>query len=170
MRISYLLTRCFLRAYTLFSSALMIKKLRYYARFTVVCLLLNNRDIISTLKDELAALVSEYITIYRPTDAAEWQLVLQEVSSFTDVSGPGREKPLQLGTRLVEELWLILILSCACCLPGGEKITSSQRQWGIFTSREAPSDECGHFCCPGQGRVFIHKDEVAGGHSCRKLS
>ncbi|KAG0362186.1 hypothetical protein BGZ54_008739 [Gamsiella multidivaricata] len=66
------------------SSALMIKKLRYYARFTVVCLLLNNRDIISTLKDELAALVKEYIAIYRPPDAAEWQLVVQEISSFTD--------------------------------------------------------------------------------------
>ena len=63
----------------------MIKKLRYYARFTVVCLLLNNRDIISTLKEELATLVTEYITMYRPPDAAEWQLVLQEVSSFTDV-------------------------------------------------------------------------------------
>ncbi|GJJ75156.1 hypothetical protein EMPS_07514 [Entomortierella parvispora] len=66
------------------SSALMIKKLRYYARFTVVCLLLNNRDIISTLKDELAALVNEYVTMYRPPDASEWQLVLQEISSFTD--------------------------------------------------------------------------------------
>ncbi|KAF8979128.1 hypothetical protein BGZ46_005773 [Entomortierella lignicola] len=62
----------------------MIKKLRYYARFTVVCLLLNNRDIISTLKDELAALVREYISIYRPPDAAEWELVVQEVTSFTD--------------------------------------------------------------------------------------
>ncbi|KAF8940830.1 hypothetical protein BGZ58_004519 [Dissophora ornata] len=66
------------------SAALMIKKLRYYARFTVVCLLLNNRDIIATLKDELAVLVNEYVSVYRPTDAAEWQLVLQEVSSFID--------------------------------------------------------------------------------------
>ncbi|KAI1321320.1 hypothetical protein EDD11_006657 [Mortierella claussenii] len=66
------------------SSALMIKKLRYYARFTVVCLLLNNRDILPTLKEELAALVKEYTTIYRPPDAAEWQLVVQEVASFTD--------------------------------------------------------------------------------------
>ncbi|KAF9436436.1 hypothetical protein BGZ76_003998 [Entomortierella beljakovae] len=66
------------------SSALMIKRLRYYARFTVVCLLLNNRDIISTLKDELAALVKEYILIYKPPDASEWQLVVQEISSFTD--------------------------------------------------------------------------------------
>jgi hypothetical protein len=63
----------------------MIKKLRYYARFTVVCLLLNNREIISTLKEELATLIKEYIDIYRPSDAAEWQLVLQEVSTFTNV-------------------------------------------------------------------------------------
>ncbi|KAG0199294.1 hypothetical protein BGX28_007423 [Mortierella sp. GBA30] len=63
---------------------LMIKKLRYYARLTVVCLLLNNRDNISILKDELAALVDEYITTYKPTDASEWQLVLQEVTAFID--------------------------------------------------------------------------------------
>ncbi|KAF9418564.1 hypothetical protein BGZ94_009661 [Podila epigama] len=66
------------------NSALMIKKLRYYARFTVVCLLLNNRDIIAALKEELTALVKEYITIYRLSDASDWQLVLQEVTSFTD--------------------------------------------------------------------------------------
>jgi hypothetical protein len=63
----------------------MIKKLRYYARFTVVCLLLNNRDVISTLKEELSALVKEYIATFRPQDAAEWQLVVQEISAFTDV-------------------------------------------------------------------------------------
>ncbi|KAG0244540.1 hypothetical protein BGW41_007303 [Actinomortierella wolfii] len=67
------------------SSALMIKKLRYYARFTVVCLLLNNRDITSTLKAELGALINEYIAMYRPPDAAEWNLVLQEVSAFTEI-------------------------------------------------------------------------------------
>ncbi|KAG0334729.1 hypothetical protein BG004_000289 [Podila humilis] len=66
------------------SSALMIKKLRYYARFTVVCLLLNNRDIMTSLKEELTDLVNEYITVYRPPDASDWQLVLQEVSSFTN--------------------------------------------------------------------------------------
>ncbi|KAG0075779.1 hypothetical protein BGZ92_002724, partial [Podila epicladia] len=65
------------------SSALMIKKLRYYARFTVVCLLLNNRDIMTSLKEELTDLVNEYITVYRPPDASDWQLVLQEVTSFT---------------------------------------------------------------------------------------
>ncbi|KAF8933562.1 hypothetical protein BGZ52_007328 [Haplosporangium bisporale] len=65
-------------------SALMIKKLRYYARFTVVCLLLNNRDIMASLKEELTDLVNEYITVYRPPDASDWQLVLQEVTSFTN--------------------------------------------------------------------------------------
>ncbi|KAG0028881.1 hypothetical protein BGZ82_008221 [Podila clonocystis] len=67
------------------SSALMIKKLRYYARFTVVCLLLNNRDIMASLKEELTDLVNEYITVYRPPDASDWQLVLQEVTSFTNI-------------------------------------------------------------------------------------
>ncbi|KAF9391216.1 hypothetical protein CPB97_007185 [Podila verticillata] len=66
------------------SSALMIKKLRYYARFTVVCLLLNNRDIMASLKEELKDLVNEYITVYRPPDASDWQLVLEEVTSFTN--------------------------------------------------------------------------------------
>ncbi|KAF9921451.1 hypothetical protein FBU30_008494 [Linnemannia zychae] len=66
------------------NSSLMIKKLRYYARFTVVCLLLNKGEIITTLKEELADLVKEYINMYRPPDAAEWQLVLQEVSTFTN--------------------------------------------------------------------------------------
>lgn len=68
-----------------YSSALMIKKLRYYARFTVVCLLLNNRDIMASLKEELKDLVNEYITVYRPPDASDWQLVLEEVTSFTNV-------------------------------------------------------------------------------------
>lgn len=76
----------------------MIKKLRYYARFTVVCLLLNNREIITTLKEELASLVKEYIDIYRPPDAAEWQLVLQEVSTFTNVGFP-------LGNEFSRALW-----------------------------------------------------------------
>ncbi|KAF9999873.1 hypothetical protein BGZ65_004832, partial [Modicella reniformis] len=66
------------------SAALMIKKLRYYARFTVVSLLLNNRDILSTLKEELKELVNEYITTYKPQDASEWKLVVQEISAFTD--------------------------------------------------------------------------------------
>ncbi|KAI8345429.1 protein SCAI [Mortierella sp. GBAus27b] len=73
--------------------ALMIKKLRYYARFTVVGMLLNNREVIASLKDELADLVKEYIAVFKPQDAAEWELVVQEISAFTDA-----EKKLHLVT------------------------------------------------------------------------
>lgn len=64
----------------------MIKKLRYYARFIVVCLLLNNRDIVQKLMEELSGLVDDYIKIFKPADSNEWQSVLQEISTFLEVS------------------------------------------------------------------------------------
>ncbi|RKO94145.1 hypothetical protein BDK51DRAFT_18963 [Blyttiomyces helicus] len=64
--------------------ALMIKKLRYYARFIVVCLLLNRNDVIKKLMDELTALVDEYTKVFKPTDAAEWNVVLSEISTFLE--------------------------------------------------------------------------------------
>ncbi len=63
----------------------MIKKLRYYARFIVVCLLLNNRDIVQKLMDELSGLVDDYIRIFKPVDSNEWQGVLQEIATFLEV-------------------------------------------------------------------------------------
>ncbi|CAG8467958.1 9074_t:CDS:10 [Diversispora eburnea] len=63
---------------------LMIKKLRYYARFIVVCLLLNNRDIVQKLMEELSGLVDDYIKIFKPADSNEWQSVLQEISTFLE--------------------------------------------------------------------------------------
>ncbi|RKO96569.1 hypothetical protein CAUPRSCDRAFT_7976, partial [Caulochytrium protostelioides] len=66
------------------SSALMIKKLRYYARFIVVCLLLNKNDVIRTLLDELTALIDEYASTFKPTDSAEWNVVLSEITVFLE--------------------------------------------------------------------------------------
>ncbi|KAJ3035830.1 hypothetical protein HDV00_003365 [Rhizophlyctis rosea] len=66
------------------SPALMIKKLRYYARFIVVCLLLNRNDVIKKLMDELTALVDEYTKVFKPSDAAEWNVVLSEISTFLE--------------------------------------------------------------------------------------
>lgn len=63
----------------------MIKKLRYYARFIVVCLLLNNRDIVQKLMDELSGLVDDYIKIFKPVDSTEWQCVLHEIAAFLEV-------------------------------------------------------------------------------------
>ncbi|CAG8819045.1 43683_t:CDS:10 [Gigaspora margarita] len=64
--------------------ALMIKKLRYYARFIVVCLLLNKRDIVQKLLDELNSLVDDYIRMFKPVDSAEWSQVLTEIDAFLE--------------------------------------------------------------------------------------
>ncbi|RIB10065.1 protein SCAI [Gigaspora rosea] len=64
--------------------ALMIKKLRYYARFIVVCLLLNKRDIVQRLLDELNSLVDDYIRMFKPVDSAEWSQVLTEIDAFLE--------------------------------------------------------------------------------------
>jgi len=67
------------------SSALMIKKLRYYARFIVVCLLLNHYETIKQLMEELNLLVDEYTKVFKPSDAAEWNVVITEISNFLEV-------------------------------------------------------------------------------------
>lgn len=66
--------------------ALTIKKLRYYARYIVVCLLLNRNDILKVLMAELSSLVSDYSKTYKPADAAEWQVVLKEAWTFLEAN------------------------------------------------------------------------------------
>ncbi|KAG0187326.1 hypothetical protein DFQ28_006511 [Apophysomyces sp. BC1034] len=66
------------------SPALMIKKMRYYARFIVVCLLLNKDDNIRLLISELEGLVDEYAKSFKPPDAKEWQMVLVEITTFME--------------------------------------------------------------------------------------
>lgn len=60
----------------------MVKKLRYYARFIVVCLLLNKRQMIDSLVHELSVQAEAYIKNFRPSDSHEWQFVLQEIGQF----------------------------------------------------------------------------------------
>ncbi|KAI9095450.1 protein SCAI [Phlyctochytrium arcticum] len=64
--------------------ALVIKKLRYYARFIVVCLFLNRYDMIRKLMEELTALVDDYTKMFNPSDSAEWNVVLSEISTFLE--------------------------------------------------------------------------------------
>lgn len=66
------------------SSALMIKKMRYYARFIIVCLLLNKDENVRQLITELEGLIEEYTKSFKPPDAKEWQMVLDEISTFTE--------------------------------------------------------------------------------------
>lgn len=62
----------------------MIKKMRYYARFIIVCLLLNKDENVRQLISELEGLIEEYTKSFKPPDAKEWQMVLEEISTFTE--------------------------------------------------------------------------------------
>ncbi|XP_049545809.1 protein SCAI isoform X1 [Anopheles darlingi] len=61
---------------------LMVKKLRYYARFIVVCLLLKKMKLVRELVIELERQIQEYTTTYEPEDQLEWSLVLEEIKGF----------------------------------------------------------------------------------------
>ncbi|XP_063699214.1 protein SCAI isoform X2 [Culicoides brevitarsis] len=61
---------------------LMVKKLRYYARFIVVCLLLKKMKLVRELVMELERQIQEYVSAYEPDDQLEWQLVLDEIKGF----------------------------------------------------------------------------------------
>ncbi|XP_032668869.1 protein SCAI [Odontomachus brunneus] len=63
-------------------SDLMVKKLRYYARFIVVCLLLNRMKLVRELVQELDTQIVDYTSTYEPDDQLEWNLVLDEIKAF----------------------------------------------------------------------------------------
>uniref|UniRef100_A0A914WM33 Protein SCAI n=1 Tax=Plectus sambesii TaxID=2011161 RepID=A0A914WM33_9BILA len=65
---------------------LMVKKLRYYARFIVVCLLLKKLKLVRDMVRELSRHVEEYIQSFDPEDQLEWTLILTEIKSFVEVS------------------------------------------------------------------------------------
>jgi hypothetical protein len=65
---------------------LVVKKLRYYARFIVVCLLLPKPDIIVTLIKEMSKYVDDYVKKFDPADKEDWKLVLHEVSGFIEAN------------------------------------------------------------------------------------
>eukprot|EP01090_Pellita_catalonica_P019823 TRINITY_DN6853_c0_g1_i1.p1 TRINITY_DN6853_c0_g1~~TRINITY_DN6853_c0_g1_i1.p1 ORF type:complete len:577 (+),score=67.91 TRINITY_DN6853_c0_g1_i1:77-1807(+) len=67
---------------------LVVKKLRYYARYIVVCLLLNKRKMVKTLEKELRVLVEMYIKTFKTADTNSWKLVLEEISTFLKVDAP----------------------------------------------------------------------------------
>lgn len=62
----------------------MVKKLRYYARFIVVCLLLKKMKLVRDLVRELGKHIDEYTATYEPDDQLEWALVLGEIKSFIE--------------------------------------------------------------------------------------
>lgn len=65
----------------------MVKKLRYYARFIVVCLLLKKMKLVRDLVMELDKQIADYTSTYEPDDQLEWTLVLEEIKSFIKADG-----------------------------------------------------------------------------------
>ncbi|XP_051521465.1 protein SCAI-like isoform X4 [Myxocyprinus asiaticus] len=63
---------------------LVVKKLRYYARFIVVCLLLNKMELVKVLVKELSEEIEDYTQRFNTEDQLEWNLVLQEVAAFVE--------------------------------------------------------------------------------------
>ncbi|CAL1356714.1 unnamed protein product [Linum trigynum] len=58
------------------------KQLRFLARFLMVCLVLNRRDVVHQLVNQLKVLVDECRRTYQETDFKEWKLVVQEIIRF----------------------------------------------------------------------------------------
>jgi hypothetical protein len=62
----------------------MVKKLRYYARFVVVCLLLQKHAYVKDLIREFGRQIDDYVKVYDPSDQLEWQMVKNEINEFID--------------------------------------------------------------------------------------
>src|SRR5688572_10604048 len=67
-----------------FSKTIMVKHLRFHARFLIVSILLNNHGIVKELIASLTRHVNEYISL-KPADAADWQAAIQEITLFLQV-------------------------------------------------------------------------------------
>ncbi|CAL8113583.1 unnamed protein product [Orchesella dallaii] len=70
-------------------SMLIVKKLRYYARFIIVSLLLRRNNVKDLLR-ELSGHVENYVATVdeEPEEQLEWNLVLSEIRSFIDADSP----------------------------------------------------------------------------------
>jgi hypothetical protein len=55
---------------------------RYYARFIVVCLLLNKMNVVRDLVQDLEAQIADYNSAYEPDDHVDWTHVLDELKAF----------------------------------------------------------------------------------------
>ncbi|CAH8344952.1 unnamed protein product [Eruca vesicaria subsp. sativa] len=59
------------------------KELRFYARFLLVALIVDRREMVLHLAEKLRALVEDSKSNFRETNFKEWRLVVQEITRFT---------------------------------------------------------------------------------------
>ncbi|XP_065917203.1 protein SCAI-like [Dysidea avara] len=65
------------------SKELAVKKMRYYTRFIVVCLLLDKKAKLQELIQDLSVLVNNYHETYEIEDKKEWNAVTTELKAFS---------------------------------------------------------------------------------------
>ncbi|KAL0686607.1 hypothetical protein Bca4012_086284 [Brassica carinata] len=59
------------------------KELRFYARFLLVALIVDRREMVLHLAEKLRALVDDSKSNFRETNFKEWRIVVQEITRFT---------------------------------------------------------------------------------------
>lgn len=59
------------------------KELRFYARFLLVALIVDRREMVLHLGEKLRALVEDSKSNFRETNFKEWRIVVQEITRFT---------------------------------------------------------------------------------------
>lgn len=62
----------------------MVKKLRFYARYIVVCLLLRKTQQVKDLIREFGRQIDDYVKTYDPSDQLDWQLAKNEINDFVE--------------------------------------------------------------------------------------
>ncbi|KAL2634676.1 hypothetical protein R1flu_006155 [Riccia fluitans] len=82
-------------------SSLANKQLRFHARFIVICLLLNRREMVHHLVRQFRNLVEEYCHSFQGNDSKEWKLVMQEIMRFMKADAPcDTSRPLRYSVLL----------------------------------------------------------------------
>ncbi|XP_054289356.1 protein SCAI-like isoform X3 [Macrosteles quadrilineatus] len=155
----------------------MVKKLRYYARFIVVCLLLKKMKLVRDLVMELDKQIVDYTSTYEPDDQLEWSLVLEEIKSFIKADGivqvlhadsntivlshrlsPLTTPPVERTTMMNLTLQEILIIGNC-----NDQVKFSELTMDMFrmlqTLEREPQDEFNHIydASPAPGRVPFEK-------------
>ena len=62
----------------------MVKKLRFFARFVVVCLLLKKMKLVRELVRELSIQIEELQSVAFECEDVEWSMVLREIQGFIE--------------------------------------------------------------------------------------
>jgi len=84
------------------SVILVVKKLRYFARFIMVCLLLDKTSVVEELLSELSDSIAEYEKEFDGSDAPEWKQVVGEIRDFL------KEKdPMSVDDEKLVEKWML---------------------------------------------------------------